>query len=80
MVAFQHVLNLFHVRLNYFCFSKYKIIIEVYKGTARDPSADTLVGTAIFGEEWDGVVDGTENSIRVLQYPGGVECSAFNVI
>ena len=55
-----------------------KIIIEVYKGTARDPSADTLVGTAIFGEEkWNGVkLDGTENSIqRVLQYPGGVECS-----
>ena len=53
-------------------------IIEVYKGTSRDPSTDTLVGTAIFGaEKWNGLkLEGAGDSIqRVLQYPGGVECA-----
>ena len=53
-------------------------IIEVYKGVSRDPSTDTLVGTAIFGaEKWNGLkLEGTGDSIqRVLQYPGGVECA-----
>jgi tetratricopeptide (TPR) repeat protein len=52
------------------------IIVEVYKGTARDPTVDTMVGTAIFGEEkWNGIkLEGTENSLqRALQYPGGIE-------
>ena len=55
-----------------------ELVVELYKGDARDPTVDQLVGMAPVGAvTWTGrELTGTETSMqRVLQYPGGVECS-----
>ena len=52
------------------------IVVEVYRGSERNPEADALVGRAVFGTEtWDGTrLVGAENSLaRVLTYAAGID-------
>ena len=51
------------------------IIIEVYRGSDRNPETDVLVGRASFGSEiWNGerLIGGENGMARVLTYAGGV--------
>ena len=51
------------------------IVVEVYRGSDRNPETDTLVGRAAFGSEtWENecLVGGENGMARVLTYTGGV--------